>query len=114
MTKRIFAGIILVSLATMLACIGLVMGVMYNYLGDKVDDETVSYTHLLILVFVLAFTALVGCGNGDSEEGSAEGGNKDITVVSSCLLYTSRAVLYSAWEAAQYMWAGMRWMKWLT
>ncbi len=39
MTKRIFAGIILVSLATMLACIGLVMGVMYNYLGDKVDDE---------------------------------------------------------------------------
>ena len=36
----------------------------------------------LILVFVLAFTALVGCGNGDSEEGSAEGGNKDITVVS--------------------------------
>lgn len=39
MTKRIFAGIILVSLATMLACIGLVMGVMYDYLGDKVDDE---------------------------------------------------------------------------
>ena len=36
----------------------------------------------LILVFVLAFTALVGCGNSDSEEGSAEGGNKDITVVS--------------------------------
>lgn len=36
----------------------------------------------LILVFVLAFTALVGCGNGDSEEGSAAGGNKDITVVS--------------------------------
>ena len=36
----------------------------------------------LILVFVLAFTALVGCGNGDSEKGSAEGGNKDITVVS--------------------------------
>lgn len=36
----------------------------------------------LILVFVLALTALVGCGNSDSEEGSAEGGNKDITVVS--------------------------------
>lgn len=39
MTKRIFAGIILVSLATMLACVVLVMGVMYGYLGDKVDEE---------------------------------------------------------------------------
>ena len=32
MTKRIFTGIILVSLVTMLACTGLVMGVMYDYL----------------------------------------------------------------------------------
>lgn len=39
MTKRIFTGIILVSLVTMLACTGLVMGVMYDYLGQKIDDE---------------------------------------------------------------------------
>ncbi len=39
MTKRIFMGIILVSLVTMLACTGLVMGVMYDYLGEKIDDE---------------------------------------------------------------------------
>lgn len=39
MTKRIFTGIILVSLVTMLACTGLVMGVMYDYLGEKIDDE---------------------------------------------------------------------------
>lgn len=36
----------------------------------------------LILVFVLALTALVGCGNSDSGEGSADNGNTDITVVS--------------------------------
>lgn len=39
MTKRIFIGIILVSMITMLACTGLVMGVMYDYLGEKIDDE---------------------------------------------------------------------------
>lgn len=39
MTKRIFTGIILVSLVTMLACTGLIMGVMYGYMGDKIDDE---------------------------------------------------------------------------
>jgi len=39
MTKRIFTGIILVSLVTILVCTGLVMGVMYDYLGEKIDDE---------------------------------------------------------------------------
>ncbi len=39
MTKRIFVGIILVSFITVLACTGLVMGVMYDYLGEKIDDE---------------------------------------------------------------------------
>lgn len=39
MTKRIFTGIMVVSLLTMLVCTGLVMGVMYDYLGEKIDDE---------------------------------------------------------------------------
>lgn len=39
MTKKIFAGIIIVSVVIMVVCTGLVMGVMYDYLGDKIDDE---------------------------------------------------------------------------
>ena len=39
MTKRIFTGIILVSLISMLVGTGLIMGVMYDYLGEKIDDE---------------------------------------------------------------------------
>lgn len=39
MTKRIFAGIILVALVSVLVGTGLVMGVVYDYLGEKIDDE---------------------------------------------------------------------------
>jgi len=39
MTKRIFIGIVLVALVSMLAGTGLVMGVVYDYLGEKIDDE---------------------------------------------------------------------------
>lgn len=39
MTKRIFTGIIVVSMVIMLACAGLIMGVMYDYLGKQVDKE---------------------------------------------------------------------------
>lgn len=39
MTKRIFTGIIVVALIIMLACAGLIMGVMYDYLGKQIDKE---------------------------------------------------------------------------
>jgi len=39
MTKRIFTGIILVALISMLVGTGLVMGVVYDYLGEKIDNE---------------------------------------------------------------------------
>ena len=39
MTRRIFIGIILVSLISMLVGTGLVMGVVYDYLGEKIDNE---------------------------------------------------------------------------
>ena len=39
MTKRILNGIIIVSLMVLLACTGLIMGVMYDYLGSQIDKE---------------------------------------------------------------------------
>lgn len=39
MTKKIFTGVISVSLIIMLVCVGLVMGIMYDYMGQKLDDQ---------------------------------------------------------------------------
>ena len=39
MTKRILTGVITVSLIIMLVCVGLVMGIMYDYMGQKIDEE---------------------------------------------------------------------------
>ena len=47
MTKRIFAGIISVSLLTMIACIVLLMGVMYDYMGEKIDEEMKNEARLV-------------------------------------------------------------------
>ena len=35
MTKKILTGVIGVSLIIMLVCVGLVMGIMYDYMGQK-------------------------------------------------------------------------------
>ena len=40
MTKKIFTGVISVSLIIMLVCVGLVMGIMDDYMGQKLDDQT--------------------------------------------------------------------------
>lgn len=39
MTKKILAGVIGVSLVIMLVCVGLVMGIMYDYMGEKIDEQ---------------------------------------------------------------------------
>ncbi|MDD7216199.1 MAG: histidine kinase, partial [Firmicutes bacterium] len=39
MTKKILAGVIGVSLIIMLVCVGLVMGIMYDYMGQKIDEQ---------------------------------------------------------------------------
>ena len=39
MTKKILAGVIGVSLVIMLVCAGLVMGIMYDYMGQKIDEQ---------------------------------------------------------------------------
>ena len=36
MTKKIFTGIIMVALVVMICCAGLIMGVMYDYLGSQI------------------------------------------------------------------------------
>lgn len=46
MTKRIFTGIIVVSLVVMLCCAGLIMGVMYDYLGTQIDKELENEANL--------------------------------------------------------------------
>ena len=46
MTKKIFTGIILVSLIIMLCCTGLIMGVMYDYLGTQIDKELENEANL--------------------------------------------------------------------
>ncbi len=42
MTKKILTGVISVSLIIMLLCVGLVMGVMYDYMGKKIDNQLKS------------------------------------------------------------------------
>ena len=42
MTKQILAGVIGVSLVIMLDCVGLVMGIMYDYMGEKIDEQMAS------------------------------------------------------------------------
>ena len=42
MTKKILAGVIGVSLVIMLVCVGLVMGIMYDYMGEKIDEQMAS------------------------------------------------------------------------
>lgn len=42
MTKKILAGVIGVSLIIMLVCVGLVMGIMYDYMGEKIDEQMAS------------------------------------------------------------------------
>ena len=42
MTKKILAGVIGVSLVIMLVCVGLVMGIMYDYMGQKIDEQMAS------------------------------------------------------------------------
>ena len=39
MTKKILTGVIGVSLVIMLVCVGLVMGIMYDYMGQKIDEQ---------------------------------------------------------------------------
>ncbi|MBQ4650660.1 MAG: PAS domain-containing protein [Firmicutes bacterium] len=39
MTKKILTGVITVSLIIMLVCVGLVMGIMYDYMGEKIDEQ---------------------------------------------------------------------------
>lgn len=46
MTKRIFTGIIVVSLVVMLCCAGLIMGLMYDYLGTQIDKELKNEANL--------------------------------------------------------------------
>ena len=47
MTKKIFTGIIVVSLIIMLCCTGLIMGVMYDYLGTQIDKELENEANLV-------------------------------------------------------------------
>ena len=47
MTKKIFTGIIAVSLIIMLCCTGLIMGVMYDYLGTQIDKELENEANLV-------------------------------------------------------------------
>ena len=47
MTKKIFSGIIVVSLIIMLCCTGLIMGVMYDYLGTQIDKELENEANLV-------------------------------------------------------------------
>ena len=42
MTKKILTGVIGVSLIIMLVCVGLVMGIMYDYMGQKIDEQMAS------------------------------------------------------------------------
>lgn len=39
MTKKIFTGMIVVAVVMLLICTGLVMGVMYDYMGSQIDKE---------------------------------------------------------------------------
>jgi len=39
MTKKILTGVISVSLIIMLVCVGLVMGIMYDYMGEKINEQ---------------------------------------------------------------------------
>lgn len=39
MTKKILTSVIGVSLIIMLVCVGLVMGIMYDYMGEKIDAQ---------------------------------------------------------------------------
>ncbi len=42
MKKKIFTGVVSVSLVIMLICVGLVTEILYDYMGEKLDDELVS------------------------------------------------------------------------
>lgn len=57
MTKRILTGIITVSLVIMLACTGLIMGVMYDYLGTSIDKELQNEAKLVATGLSLDGTA---------------------------------------------------------
>ena len=48
MTKKILAGVIGVSLVIMLVCVGLVMGIMYDYMGEKIDEQMASEAILAV------------------------------------------------------------------
>lgn len=39
MTRKILTSVICVSLIIMLVCVGLVMGIMYDYMGEKIDAQ---------------------------------------------------------------------------
>ena len=39
MTRKIFIGVVSVSLIIMLVCAGLVTGILYDYMGEKLDDQ---------------------------------------------------------------------------
>lgn len=39
MSKKIFIGVVSVSLVTMLICAGLLMGILYDYMGVKLDEQ---------------------------------------------------------------------------
>ena len=39
MTRKIFIGVVSVSLIIMLICAGLVTGILYDYMGEKLDDQ---------------------------------------------------------------------------
>ncbi len=42
MKRKIFTGVVSVSLVIMLICVGLVTEILYDYMGQKLDDELVS------------------------------------------------------------------------
>lgn len=42
MTRKIFIGVVSVSLIIMLICAGLVTGILYDYMGEKLDDQLAS------------------------------------------------------------------------
>ncbi len=49
MTKKIFTGIITVALVIMLCCAGLIMGVMYDYLGNQIYMDLQNEARLTVL-----------------------------------------------------------------
>ena len=42
MTRKIFIGVVSVSLIIMLICAGLVTGILYDYMGEQLDGQLAS------------------------------------------------------------------------